>query len=110
MNIKKFAIMVAVVSIFSFLGGMFGQWIFISPQAHADGKSEKEFNVIKAKEIYIVNNANEKKVALYLGAHDAPNLVFFDKNGVNKLNLGIAPAGNAGIEIIGSNGKKWLAP
>ena len=110
MNNKKYAIIILVTSLFSFLGGMFGQLIFANSQANAEGKLEQEFNIIKAKEIYIVNKDNEKKVALYLGAHDAPNLVFFDKNGVNKLNLGIAPAGNAGIEIIGTNGNKWKAP
>jgi hypothetical protein len=136
MNKKQFLIVIISVSISSFLGGAFIQFIFHAPAALAkESVRSSTGTVIKAHKILLTNPKGQvraslslenpgliderpaltffdkdgkSRASLYLGNHDSPEMVFYDKNGTNRFNFGLAPAGNAGLNINSGESKKMI--
>jgi hypothetical protein len=62
-------------------------------------KENHYFPEIRTKALYIVDDQNNIRASFYLGIHDCPNLVLYDKNETNRFNFGLAPAGNPGMSF-----------
>jgi hypothetical protein len=45
---------------------------------------------------------------MFLGNSDSPEMALYDKNGTNRFNFGLAPAGNAGMTVNNGNYEKLL--
>jgi len=136
MNKKQFLIVIIFVLISSFLGGALVQFIFHAPAVIAKERVRSSTGtVIKANKILLINPKgqiraslslenpglkNERpaltffdkdgksRASLYLGNHDSPEMVFYGKNGTNRFNFGLAPAGNAGLSITSGEFKKMI--
>jgi hypothetical protein len=136
MNKKQFLIVLISVLFSSFLGGAFVQFILHAPAVIAkESVKASTGTVIKANKIFLINQKGQVRASLslenpgliderpaltffdkdgkyraslYLGNHDSPEIVFYDKNGTNRLNFGLAPAGNAGLSINSVELKKMI--
>jgi hypothetical protein len=136
MNKKQFLMLSIFVLISSFLGGAFVQYIFYAPAVIAkESVRPSSGTVIKANRILLTNQKGQIRASLsldspglkderpaltffdrdgksrasfYLGNNDSPEMIFYDKNGNNRFNFGLAPAGNAGLNINGGNHKKLV--
>lgn len=96
MNKKQFIILLIAVVVSSFLGGMSLQLISFVPSVIAK-EYVKYPDEIKTKALHLIGQDNKVRASFYLGMHDAPQLILFDKEGNNRFNFGLAPAGNAGM-------------
>jgi hypothetical protein len=136
MNKKQFLIIIFSVLISSFLGGAFVQYVFQAPAVIAkESVRPSTGTVIKANKFLLINQKGQvraslslensglvderpaltffdkdgkSRASLYLGNHDSPEIVFYDKNGANRFNLGLSPAGNAGLSINSVELKKMI--
>jgi hypothetical protein len=136
MNQKQFLMVIISVIIASFLGGAFVQFIFHSPEVIAKERvTSPPGTVIKANKILLINPKGQvraslslenpglkderpaltffdkdgkARASLHLGNQDSPEMVFYDKNGTNRFNVGLAPAGNAGLSITSGELKKMI--
>ncbi len=134
MDYKKYLILIVFVSISSFLGGMFAQFIFHPPDVIAK-ESVRPSTVLKAGKFLLTNQKGQiraslslenfggkderpaltffdrdgkPRVSLYLGNGDSPEMGFYDRNGASRFNFGLAPAGNAGMTVNDGNYEKLL--
>jgi len=96
MNKKQFVSLLIVVMFSSFLGGAAIQWFCDVPVIAQENIIQNE---IKTKAIHLVDEKNKIRASFYLGIHDSPNLVLYDKQGTNRFNFGLAPAGNPGMNF-----------
>ncbi len=134
MNRKQFLIVIIAVSISSVLGGALFQVIFHPPEVIAK-ESAKSLTVIKANKFLLTTPKGQIRASLsldsfggtderpaltffdrdgkpraiiYLGNSDSPEMVLYDKNGTNRFNFGLTPAGNAGMTVNNGNFEKLL--
>jgi hypothetical protein len=90
-------ILIAVI-ISSFLGGILAQ--ILTQNGLVFAESTKNFhNEIRTKALHLIGENKEIRASFYLGIHDSPQLVLYDKAGTNRFNFGLAPAGNPGISL-----------
>lgn len=107
MDKKQFIILLISVVISSFLGGSLIQ-LFVG-DLHVFAKEPSDyFDVIKTKTIHLIGQNDKIRASFYLGIHDSPQLVLYDKNGTNRFNFGLAPAGNPGMAFNDENFSKIL--
>ncbi len=64
---------------------------------------------INTKAIHLVGQNNKIRASFYLGVHDSPQLVLYDKEGTNRFNFGLAPAGNPGMSFNDNNGQETIS-
>ena len=95
MNRARFIILLIAVIISSFVGGIFGQLYNVTPVVAKE--TTNYFDEIRTKAVYLVGRDNKIRASFYLGLHDSPQLVLYDKEGRNRFNFGLAPAGNPGM-------------
>ena len=134
MNKKQFVVLLMFVTISSFLGGAMVQFIFGVANSMAKERAIS-FHVIKASHFLLVNKngkicaslsledpggKNERpafslygqdgrsRAVFYLGILDSPQMIFYDKNGKNRFHIGLAAAGNAGMNINNGKSEKLL--
>jgi hypothetical protein len=134
MNKKQFLLVLIFVSISSFLGGALVHFIFHPPEGIAK-EDVRSSTVMKANKFLLTNEKGQIRASLsldsfggkderpalifygkdgkaraifYLGNSDSPEMVLYDKNGTNRFNLGLAPAGHAGISVNNGNLEKLL--
>ena len=134
MNKKQFLVVIIFISISSFLGGAFVQFIFHPPEVIAK-ESVKSATVLKANKFLLTNpkgqiraslsldsfgGSDERpalilfdkdgkpRATLFLGNNDSPEMALYDKNGTNRFNFGLSPAGNAGMTVNNGNFEKLL--
>jgi lipopolysaccharide export LptBFGC system permease protein LptF len=99
MNKRQFSIVLIAVIVSSFFGGIFIQFLNISPPILAKD-SKNYFEEIKTKAIYLVGKDDKIRARFYLGIHDTPQLILYDKQDINRFNFGLAAAGNPGMSFI----------
>lgn len=134
MNKKQFLLAIIFVSISSFLGGALIQFISQPPEVIAK-EDVRSSTVMKANKFLLTNQKGQIRASLsldsfggkderpglilfdkdgkaraifYLGNSDSPEMVLYDKNGTNRFNLGLAPAGHAGMAVNNGNFEKLL--
>ena len=134
MNKGQFFMLAILVSISSFLGGAFVQFIFHPPDVIAK-ESVRASTIIKANKILLTNQRGQIRASLslenpggpdeqpglifydkdgkpraflFLGNSDSPQMVLYDKKGINRFNFGLSPAGNAGMTVNNGNFEKLL--
>jgi hypothetical protein len=134
LNKRQFAVLLMLVIISSFLGGAIFQIIFGHSNLAAKERAVS-LQVIKASQFLLVNKDGRIRASLslenfggegerpalslydgngksradfYLGTNDSPQLIFYDKNGRNRFHLGLAAAGNAGMNINNGKSEKLL--
>jgi hypothetical protein len=134
MNRKQFLLVIIIVSISSFLGGAFVQFIFHPPEVIAK-ESVKSATVLKANKFLLTNQKDQiraslsldsfgekderpalilfdkdgkPRATLFLGNNDSPEMALYDKSGTNRFNFGLTPAGNAGMTVNNGNFEKLL--
>lgn len=96
MNQRQFIILLIAVIISSFFGSMFVQ--FLTRASLLSAKEDvSRSNEIRTKAVHLVGRDNKIRASFYLGVHDSPELVLYDKEGTNRFNVGLAPAGNPGM-------------
>ncbi len=98
MNQRQFIILLIAVIISSFLGGMSIQLVTVASSVTAK-ESLNYPHEIRAKALHLIGQDNKVRASFYLGVHDAPQLVLYDREGTNRLNFGLAPAGNPGMSF-----------
>ncbi|MBS3906643.1 MAG: hypothetical protein KGZ49_06365 [Syntrophaceae bacterium] len=98
MNKRQFTILLIAVIISSFLGGMSIQLVNVASSVSAK-ESLNYPDEIKTKALHLISQDNKVRASFYLGLHDAPELVLYDREGTNRFNLGLAPAGNPGMSF-----------
>ncbi len=98
MNQKQFIILLIAVIISSFLGGMSIQLATIASPVTAKD-SVNYSNEIRTKALHLIGQDSKVRASFYLGVHDAPQFVLYDKEGTNRFNFGLAPAGNPGMSF-----------
>jgi hypothetical protein len=136
MQKKQFFILLIAVLISSFIGGAFVQYVFYTPAVLAkESVWSSTGTVIKANRILLTNPKGQiraslslespgsrderpaltffdkdgkTRASLYLGSQDSPEMILYDKIGTNRFNFGLAPAGNAGLNINSGNSKKLV--
>ena len=96
MRTNHFQIILIAVIASSFLGGMMVQLLNISPLVIAKEHGDY-FAEIRTKAVHLVGQNNKIRASFYLGLHDSPQLILYDKEGTNRFNFGLAPAGNPGM-------------
>jgi hypothetical protein len=123
-----------LISISSFLGGAFIQFIF-QPSEVIAKESIRSSNVTKANKFLLTNlkgqiraslslenpggkdehpaltfydKDGKPRATLFLGVSDSPEMALYDKNGTNRFNFGLSPAGNAGMTVNNGNFEKLL--
>ena len=134
MNKRQFVVLLMFVVISSFLGGAMVQFIFGDANLIAKERAIS-FHVIKAGQFLLVNQKGKIRASLslgdpggknerpafslydqygrsravfYLGIQDSPQMIFYDKNGKNRFHIGLAAAGNAGMNINNGKSEKLL--
>ena len=134
MNKRQFLLAIICVSISSFLGGALVQFIFHPPEVIAK-EAAKSSPVVKASKILLINPKGQIRASLsldnpggrderpaltffdkdgksraivFLGNNDSPEMALYDKNGANRFNFGLTPAGNAGMTVNNGNYEKLL--
>jgi hypothetical protein len=134
MNKKQLLVVIIFGSISSFLGGAFVQFIFSPPEVIAK-ESVKSATVLKANKFLLTNQKGQiraslsldsfgekderpalilfdkdgkPRATLFLGNNDSPEMALYDKNGTNRFNFGLTPAGNAGMTVNNGNFEKLL--
>ncbi len=136
MNKRQFLILTMCVSICSFIGGAFVQYIIYAPAASAkESVRSPAGTIIKANRFLLTNQQGKIRASLslesqgekdehpaltffdrdgksrtsfFLGNDDSPEIIFYDKNGLNRFNFGLGPAGHAGLSINSSKSKKMI--
>lgn len=98
MNQRQFIILLIAVIISSFLGGMSIQFVTAVPFVTAKESVNYPYT-IRVKALHLIGQGNKVRASFYLGVHDAPQLVLYDREGTNRLNFGLAPAGNPGMSF-----------
>jgi hypothetical protein len=98
MNKRQFIILLISVIISSFLGGMSIQLVNVASSVTAK-ESLNYPDEIRTKALRLMGQDNKVRASFYLGLHDAPQLVLYDREGTNRFNFGLAPAGNAGMSF-----------
>jgi hypothetical protein len=98
MNQRQFIILLIAVIISSFLGGMSIQLVTVASSVTAK-ESVNYLYEIRAKALHLIGKDNKVRTSFYLGVHDASQLVLYDREGTNRLNFGLAPAGNPGMSF-----------
>ena len=86
----------------------FGVGQLLQLSATAQDEKSTWFDSIETREIKLIGRDGKIRAIFY--AADDPNLILFDRDGNNRLNFGLAPAGTGGIEIIGLDDTKWTSP
>jgi hypothetical protein len=102
MNGKQFLIVLIAVIISSFVGGMSAQILTQNGAAFAEGTRGFQ-EEIKTKALHLVGENEKVRASFYLGAHGSPQIVLYDKEGTNRLNAGLSPAGNPGVSLNDEN-------
>ncbi len=98
MNKRQFIILLIAVIISSFLGGMSIQLVNVASSVTAK-ESLNYPDEIKTKALHLIGQGNKVRASFYLGLHDTPQLVLYDREGTNRFNFGLAPAGNPGMSF-----------
>jgi len=107
MNQRQFINLLIAVCISSFLGGMSIQLVtVVSPVAAKESK--KHSDEIRTKAIHLIGQDKKIRASFYLGIHDTPQLVLYDKKGTNRFNFGLAPAGNPGMSFNDNDSNKLI--
>ena len=94
------------VAFFSFLGGIIFQMYSTGFLIHA--KENHFYPEIRTKALYLVDDQNKIRGSFYLGIHDCPNLVLYDKDETNRFSFGLAPAGNPGMSFYNEKFEKLI--
>jgi hypothetical protein len=97
-NQRQFIILLITVIISCFLGSMSIQLVSKTSPAAAK-ESQYHSDEIRTKAIHLVGQDKKIRASFYLGIHDTPQLVLYDKEGTNRFNFGLAPAGNPGMSF-----------
>ena len=108
MNKKQFGILLLAVIFSSFLGGAAIQYFGLGATVIAKEHTVGRFEEVRAKTIYLVGQEDKIRASFYLGNHDSPQLVLYDKNGTNRFNFGLAPAGNPGLSFNDASSNKLI--
>lgn len=69
---------------------------------------KKYFDEVRAKAIHLVGEDGNIHASFYLGQHDSPQIVLYDKEGTNRFSFGLAPAGNPGMSFNDENFKRLI--
>tara|TARA_B100001964_G_C13644078_1_gene341826 strand:- start:9 stop:368 length:360 start_codon:yes stop_codon:yes gene_type:complete len=104
MDRKQFMIVLILVVVASFLSSAVIQFF----NGHANAETSNNLGHITTKGIVLVGEDGKVRANFYLGNHDAPQLIFYDKDGTNRFNVGLAPSGNAGMSFNDENFKKLI--
>ena len=104
MDRKQFMIVLILVVASSFLSSAVIQFF----NGHANAETSNNSGYITTKGIVLVSEDGKVRANFYLGNHDTPQLVFYDKEGTNRFNVGLAPAGNAGMSFNDENFEKLI--
>jgi hypothetical protein len=95
---RQIVILAIAVIISSFLGGMSIHLLTVATPVTAK-ETVNYPDEIRARAFHLVGQDNKVRASFYLGLHDAPQLVMYDKDGTNRLSFGLAPAGNPGMSF-----------
>ena len=107
MNQRRFIILLLAMIISSFLGGMSVQLMTKGSLLLAK-EDVRPPNEIRIKALHLVGHDDKIRASFYLGIHDTPQLVLYDKEGTNRFNFGLAPAGNPGMTFNNENFENLL--
>src|SRR4030042_7171466 len=107
MHRNQFLIVLLAVVVSSFLGGMLVQLLNTNSLVVAK-EPGNYFTEVRTKAVHLVGQDNKIQASFYLGLHDSPQLVLYDKEGTNRFNFGLAPAGNPGITFNNETYNKLL--
>lgn len=108
MNKNQFCILLLAVIFASFAGGATVQFIGIGSTVNAKEPIVGRFDEIRTKTIFLVGKEDKIRASFYLGNNDSPELVLYDKDGTNRFNFGLAPAGNPGLSFNDANFNKLI--
>ena len=104
MDRNQFTIVLILVVASSFLSSAVIQFF----NGHANAETSNNSAYITAKKIALVGEDGKVRAKFYLGIHDTPQLIFYDKDGNNRFNVGLAAAGNAGMSFNDENFEKLI--
>ncbi len=105
----QFAILLAVGAASGVIGGGLGTTL-LAPTATASppATAQNNTNVLRAREL-VLEDAEGVVVATLHIRDKLPMLTMFDRNGEDRLALGLDPNGNGRLEMYGPNGNPTIA-
>jgi hypothetical protein len=94
MNKKQYAAILVSGLIGGLLGGLVSSHLPVCESVLAK-ETAVRLNEIRTRAVHLVGQDGTIRASFYVDLHDSPQFALYDREGVNRFHVGIAPAGNA---------------